>query len=138
MEYNDCRKTREVTSTNGAVTGSTTFQYDAQGRIIRVTSFNAANEQTGYSLYENFNAQGQPQTERQFEGSGAGTLNATVTTTYTNCQPTRIIARNAAGVIVSDLTNTLDSRNLIIRTVTTSTTAGISSTATQEITYECR
>jgi YD repeat-containing protein len=137
-EYNGCRKTRDITTTNGVVTGSATYEYDSQGRLIRITNFNAANQQTGYSLYENFNAQGQPQTERQFEGSGAGTLTATITTTYTNCQPTRIIGRNAAGATISDITNTLDSRNLIIRTVTVSTTGGVSTTATQDITYECQ
>ena len=138
-EYNGCRKTRDVTSVNGTATASTTFVYDAQGRLTRQNDLNASGQITGYTVFSNFSAQGLSQTQESFEANG--TRSTTITITYQNCQPLRLIGRNEAGQTVLEQTSTFNAQGLIGRSVTTSsvTQGGVSitSTITVDFQYQC-
>ncbi len=138
-EYNGCRKTRDVTSVNGTTTASTTFVYDAQGRLTRQNELNAAGQITSYTVFSNFSAQGLSQTQESFEANG--TRSSTTTITYQNCQPLRLIGRNEAGQTVLDQTSTFNAQGLIGRSVTTSsvTQGGVSiaTTITVDFQYQC-
>ncbi|SFF44608.1 PKD domain-containing protein [Thermoflexibacter ruber] len=134
--YNGCVKTRENSSTNGVATGYTLFEYDASGRMTKSTNYNISNQVTGYTTFENFNAQDLPQTQKTFGANG--NLVSTTTLTYQNCQPVRIIGKDSVGNTVLDQTDELGANGLIGKSTSISTIsqAGINVSTTTIVTYE--
>ncbi len=138
------------------------LEYDGLGRLVKESEFDAANVLQGYNtteydgnstrrtkdssfsvggalesyvLYENYDAQGNYQLQRTFDGSGA--LTGSNTFTYQNCLPTKIIGRDATGNVVLDQTNTIDAGGLLRNSNSVITAGGTTTTASTNYTYDC-
>jgi PKD repeat protein len=137
LEYNgqgQLIKTNDFDAT-GNLTGYTTTEYDGQGRRIKDTEFSASGVKEGETVYDEFDAFGNHQRQRDFDANGA--LISTTTLEYQNCQPIKVIGRNAAGNIVLDQTNTIGGNGMITTSVSIVTEAGQTITSNTSYTYDC-
>lgn len=133
--FDGCRKTRTNNIENGAITSYSTYEYDGSGRLVKTNSFSAANQKTGQNVYSNFTAEGQPQNEEQSNASG--TVTARVTTTYQNCQPSKVIGRDGAGAVITDLTGEFNANRFLSKTTVLSNAGGIAITSVGVYEYQC-
>ncbi len=133
--YNGCQRTRTNNLSSNVLQSYSTYEYDGSGRLVKTLSYNASNQLTGQNIYSNFTAEGQPQNEDQLNSTGAVT--AKITTTYQNCQPLRVIGRDAAGNIATDLTGEFFPNRMLSKTTVISNTPAGSVTAVNTYEYQC-
>ncbi|MGF1533464.1 MAG: PKD domain-containing protein [Bernardetiaceae bacterium] len=138
--YDDCRLIREDNyDTDGNLTDYLTHSYDAAGRRIESTSYDAAGNFTGRTTFTDFDARNQHQLQEAF-----GADNALISSTrfvYQNCQPATTTTRNASGVIIFEQTGTFNAQGFLDRAVSTQTIseAGVTITTNAEslYSYQC-
>lgn len=133
--FDGCRKTRTNNIENGAITSYSTYEYDGSGRLVKTISYNATNQRTGQNVYSNFTAEGQPQNEEQSNASG--TITARLTTTYQNCQPSKVIGRDGAGAIITDLTGEFNGNRFLSKTTIITTANGLTVNSVGVYEYQC-
>ena len=133
--YDVCKKTRTNSYSNNVLTGYTTYEYDGAGRMTKSTSFDASNKKTGQNVYSNFNAEGYAQNEEQSDANG--TVTVRVTTSYQNCQVSKLIGKDAAGNTITDLTTEFNAQRMTSKNTIISTSGGITVNTVTNYEYMC-
>ena len=120
---------------NGTLQGYTVNQYNSGNLLIRADNFKAGGVPNGYDTYESFTAEGFPRIIKSYDANNA--LTATSTYEFQGCVPTRIITRDGSGAQISEMVNTVESRNRLRRSTMTTTVQGFTVVSVTDYQYDC-
>ncbi len=138
LEYDGLGRVVKLSNFNGSnvLQGYTTTEYDGNStRRTKDSEFSATGVLEGYVTYENYDAQGNFQLQRNFNADGS--LNSSTVLTYQNCLPVKLIGRDATGNVILDQTNTIDGNGLLRTSNSVITAGGTTTTANTNYTYDC-
>jgi spore germination protein YaaH len=114
-----CLKTRQNAFVDGRLSAYVTFEYDAEGRLVRTSTFTPNGQRQSTAEFSDFNGQGLPHTQRSVDASG--TAIGTGTSSYQNCQLARSETTSNFGGASATITisNEFNAQRLISRSVST-------------------